>query len=135
MILVACVDQTGGMSFHNRRQSRDREVVRRILADADGSRLWLSQRSCPLFAPLGGGQVHAAEDFLLRAGAGEYAFAEALAALPDGLEAVVLYRWDKRYPADQWFPADLGALGWRLARRETFPGYSHKTIEKETYIR
>ena len=137
MILIACVDPDNGMSFYGRRQSRDREVIRRIFEDASGSRLWMADSSYPLFSGLDDGRIQTAEDFLCRAGAGEHCFAEQLEKLPNParLECVVLYRWDKRYPADSRFPADLEARGWRRIRTEAFPGYSHKTIEKEIYIR
>ena len=48
------------------------------------------------------------------------------------VERVVLYRWDRAYPADLYW--DLSLEGWTLARREEFPGFSHEIITKEVYI-
>lgn len=48
------------------------------------------------------------------------------------VERVVLYRWDRAYPADLYW--DLPLEGWTLARREEFPGFSHEIIAKEVYI-
>ena len=40
MILISCVDTALGMRFHNRRQSRDRELCGRVL-ELCGGELWL----------------------------------------------------------------------------------------------
>ena len=48
MILISCVDNALGMRFHGRRQSRDRELCRRIL-ERCGGKLWLGEKSAMLF--------------------------------------------------------------------------------------
>ena len=55
-----------------------------------------------------------------------------MAHLSGRVERVVLYRWDRAYPADLYW--DLSLEGWTLARREEFPGFSHEIITKEVYI-
>ena len=112
MTAIVCVDEAWGMAFHGRRQSRDRAVCARILEDA-------------------------AEDFLAQAGPGELCFVEEPPLLPwlDRLEGLVLYRWNRRYPADAWLDVRPGPPGWTLARREEFSGHSHERITKEVYTR
>jgi hypothetical protein len=46
---------------------------------------------------------------------------------------VVVYRWNRHYPADVRFDADLS--GFTLQSTEEFPGTSHETITKEVYVR
>ena len=74
------------------------------------------------------------ESFLEKAGPGEPCFVEdrSVAPFAGRVERVVLYRWDRAYPADLYW--DLSLEGWTLARREEFPGFSHEIITKEVYI-
>ena len=137
MRLIACVDDRDGMAFHQRRQSRDRVVRQHILADAAGARLWMNARSARQFAPEEQGLLLVAEDFLDRAQAGDFCFVEDRSPAPwlDRLEGLVLYRWNRRYPADAWLDVRPGPPGWTLARREEFSGHSHERITKEVYTR
>ena len=49
------------------------------------------------------------------------------------VEAVVLYKWNRVYPADQYFSKDLS--GWKMVETEEFAGSSHEKITKERYER
>ena len=51
------------------------------------------------------------------------------------MEGLVLYHWNRRYPADAWLDVRPGPPGWTLARREEFSGHSHERITKEVYTR
>ena len=46
---------------------------------------------------------------------------------------VVLYKWNRVYPADQYFAMDLS--GWKLVETVEFPGSSHEKITEERYER
>ena len=46
---------------------------------------------------------------------------------------IVLYKWNRDYPADVIFEVDLSK--WRLEERKDFSGYSHEKITKEIYNR
>ena len=114
MILIACVDDRGGMLFNRRRQSQDRLLRQDLLEEAGGRPGWLSPYSLKQF-PDPPENLRCAEEFFHRA------------------EGVILYHWNRRYPADLYFPLPLE--GWTLARREEFPGSSHERITKEVYTR
>jgi hypothetical protein len=60
-------------------------------------------------------------------------FAEArdLSELLPRVSTLVIYRWNRHYPADVRFEADLS--GFRLERKDEFPGKSHDIITKEVY--
>ena len=133
MILSVCIDDKGGMAFNHRRQSRDRAQQEDLLQLCGGG-LWIAPYSAPLF-DWAAEQVRVSEDFLKQAGAGEYCFAEdrPLASVVGQMEALVLYRWNRRYPSDLKFDLDLSAF--QLTETIEFPGNSHETITREIYQR
>ena len=134
MILAVCVDDNMGMLFNGRRQSQDREVRRQLLSAAGDHALWMSAYSAKQF-PEEKGRIRIDESFWDKAQAEDWCFAEA--AVPAGKEAairqIVLFKWNRVYPADTYF--DISLKGWKLAERGEFKGYSHETITKEVYIR
>lgn len=134
MILIACVDDRLGMAFNRRRQSQDRVLRGRMLERVGGAPLWMSPYSARQFGPLPS-NIHPVEDFLERAGEGEYAFTE---LDPPGrwagrIEGVLLYRWGRSYPADLAF--DLSLEGFALQSSVAFAGSSHPEITEEIYIK
>ncbi len=134
MIAVVCVDDRGGMLFNRRRQSQDRLLRQDLLEEAGGRPVWLNPYSLKQF-PDPPENLRCAEDFFRRAGEGELCFFEDADPAPwlEAAEGVILYHWNRRYPADLYFPLPLA--GWTLVRREEFPGSSHERITKEVYTR
>ena len=135
MIAIICLDDQDGMMFNRRRQSRDREVVSRILNLCEGSRLWMNPCSEPLFHEEMTQNIHVDEQFLLRAGEGEYCFVESvgLKEMEERLEKIIIFRWNRRYPAD--LRLDLCLQDWKKTEEEEFAGHSHEKITKEVYER
>lgn len=135
MILIVCLDDQNGMLFNKRRQSMDKGVRERII-DLCGQRpLWMNSYSAGQFAEiLPNFQI--AEDFLDRAGIGAYCFIEDgdVTAISDRVEGVVIFRWNRRYPADVKFPVTLFCDRWRLHHTEDFAGSSHERITQEVYL-
>ena len=136
MVLILCVDDKGGMAFNGRRQSMDRLLRADLLMAAGERALWVSPYTARQFDPVPA-NLHSAEDFLLRAGPGEFCFAEfpPLTQVLDRGEGVLLYRWNRTYPADQYLDFEPVAAGFRLISTVDFPGTSHKTLTKEVYTR
>ena len=134
MILIACVDGRNGMAFNRRRQSRDRAVRADLLAEIGERPLWVNAATARQFAPEEQARLRVDPAFLEQAGPGEPCFVEDRSVPPFAgqAERVILYRWDRAYPADLFW--DLPLEGWTLARREEFPGFSHKLITKEVYV-
>lgn len=138
MIIIQCVDNRNGTFFNRRRQSQDRLLRSRILSELHDRRLWMNayslrqfQKELPLEV-----RLSVDEDFLTKAGTGEVCFVEGLPLLPwlDRIEQVILYRWNRDYPADTYLDLALDAPPWSLAAREDFPGFSHPMLTKEVYI-
>lgn len=143
MILMACIDDNKGMMFNHRRQSQDRVLRQHILNMVGDGRLWMNEYSGKMFAKDSDGspeeRICVDEDFLNKASAGEYCFVEndpwGIDMFPDtaNIESVVLYKWNRVYPADQYFTMDLS--GWKLVETIEFPGSSHEKITEERYER
>lgn len=134
MILVACIDDKGGMLFNRRRQSQDRLLRLDLLREAGGNAIWMNGYSVKQFADPPE-NIRVAEDFYLQAGAGEFCFFEDVDPVPwlDRAEKVLLYHWNRRYPSDPpGFPQPL--VGWSVTRREDFVGASHACITKEILV-
>lgn len=143
MILIACIDDNKGMMFNHRRQSQDRVLRQHILSMVGDGRLWMNEYSGKMFAKDSDGfpeeRICVDEDFLNKASAGEYCFVEKDSWVVDlfldtaNIESVVLYKWNRVYPADQYFTMDLS--GWKLVETIEFPGSSHEKITEERYER
>lgn len=131
MILAVCVDDKDGMMFNRRRQSRDRAQQEDLLTWCGGRTLWIAPYSAPLFPD----SAQVDEAFLNKAAAGDVCFVEdrSVKAVAEQVEAVVLYRWNRTYPADLRFDLDLS--GFRLESASEFAGHSHETITREIYQR
>ena len=133
MIIAACVDDAMGMAFNHRRQSRDVLLIRRSRCARRPDRV-IHPDSAVLFEAQEAGSVRAAEDFLQQAGSGDICFVEtaAFASWADETEEIWLYRWNRAYPGDVFFPISL-EQGWKLAEKTDFSGNSHACITEEIY--
>ena len=131
MHLIVCVDDRDGLSFCGRRLSRDSRVTEHILQTAEGNALWMDAYSAKLFP---GDRICTDADFLMKARAGDYCFVETT-SLPDtydNLESVIVYYWNRTYPATVHFPRKL-LNGMKRAEVKEFPGSSHERITMERY--
>ena len=128
MTLYVCLDDRNGMLFNNRRQSRDGAVLEDIRASVSGV-LTIDAFSEKLIAAAGipyvvGEPEPGVQFFLENRKASEL--------LPMA-EKIVIYRWNRVYPADLRFDGDLS--GFTRQSTEEFPGKSHEKITKEVYVR
>ncbi len=131
MHLIVCVDEKMGMCFAGRRQSKDRLLRQDMLALAGDAPLWMAPYSAGQFdAPAE--NIRAEEDFIEKAGQGEYCFCE-LQLPQSGVETIIVYRWNRHYPADQVFPEEWLRCR-RLKESREFAGSSHEKITREVYL-
>ena len=105
-----------------------------LLREAAGGPLWMNAYSAKQFRETPDG-LRVSPDFLAEAGPGELCFVEDqdLSPWAERLEKLIVYRWNRTYPADTWFTLPLE--GWRLERTAEFAGSSHEKITKEVYVR
>lgn len=132
MILIAVVDDRMGMSFNHRRVSQDKVVLEKILAITQGKVLWMNSYSSKLFG-LEHSQINVDDNFLREAAAGEYCLTETEdpVSAETWIEQIILFRWNRKYPADTHFSIDLNK--WELVSTEEFKGNSHDKITMEVY--
>ena len=132
MRLIVCLDDKNGMAFNHRRQSRDRIVIAKIEELVKGSTLYFSSYSAKLFPS---GDFEPSEDYLSRAGEDDFCFVEIEDFTPyeQQIKEITVFRWNRVYPADLYFPTDL--TQWSLERTVEFPGHSHEKITLEVYRR
>ena len=136
MILALCVDDKWGMTFNGRRQSMDRLLRADLLEEVGERPLWMSPYTARQFDPLPS-NIRVAEDFLRQAGENDVCFAEVppLASVLKDTKGIILYRWNKVYPADTHLDFTPEEAGFILEKQVEFPGYSHILLTKEVYTR
>ena len=133
MIVIVCIDDNLGMMFNNRRQSRDIEVVKKIIEFTKGSSLWMNKYSYELFEELDCNRINIDSGFLSETANGEYCFVENIDLEPyeKWVEKIIVFRWNTVYPSDHELDIDLGS--WQLLESSEFVGKSHEKITMEVY--
>ena len=141
MIVYIAVDDENGMLFNNRRQSQDRIMRENMLQDCVGSKLWVAEYSKKFFVDENGNitpdNVVVDDDFLEKAGENDHCYVEKGDISPwmDKIDTIVLYKWNKRYPADTYFDISLLDSNWKKFSLNHFTGSSHDKIFKEVWKR
>ena len=136
MHLIVTLDEQGGMLFNHRRQSRDRVLTADLLRTVGNARLVVSPYTAKLFADIADtSSLVVAADPLAAAGEGDFCFLEENSPGESmrKVSTLILYRWNRHYPADVFFDADLREF--TLTQTEELEGFSHKIITKEVYQR
>ena len=134
MKLIVCVDDRMGMMFNKRRQSKDAKVREDILSMLEaGKRLFVSPYTAKQFLPEEQEKLYVSETFLLEATGDDICFIEDSdsSELVDKVESIILYRWNRHYPSDQYFTLDLSK--YELIASCDFVGNSHPEMWKEEY--
>ena len=123
--------------FNHRRQSQDRVLRAHIAELVGGARLWMNHYSAQQFDAESIQHLNVDDDFLQEAVEGDYCFVEDAALTPYEIwiEKMILFRWNRTYPADQFFDIDLCGGNWKLSESIEFAGHSHERITLEVYLR
>ena len=131
MKVIICLDDNGGMLFNNRRQSRDKEVLKDIIDSLKGNKLYASAFSQKLFSDYAD-SVIIDDDFLTKASENDLCFVEnkPLKSV-SGINEIIVYKWNRIYPAD--FKCDIDLSKYKLVESIDFKGFSHEKITKEIY--
>ena len=118
MIAMVCLDENNGMFFNERRQSKDRYVIRDIVHMVENNTLYINEYSKELFKNTPA-NIQISEDYFNQVSDNEYCFIEN--QIVDILKAkkVVVYRLRQ----------------YKLVSTLEFQGYSHDKIVKEVYER
>ncbi len=135
MNLIVCVDDKNGMAFNRRRQSQDREVRKRICEISRNSILRMSYYSKSQFTEANV-NIIAGDDFLFKAERDDFCFVELSdpRSFEDKIRKIILFKWNRLYPADVFFSIELKKSGWKRVDMREFRGYSHDHITEEVYL-
>ena len=131
MKLIFCLDDRGGMMFNQRRQSQDSVLRARILDYIGGSRLFMSEYSAKQFEK--SDNIVVSNKYLKKAKVNDFCFIEDGDFCFDEADEIIIYRWNRHYPADKHFDTDVRSLGFELYSSEDFEGSSHEKITEEKY--
>lgn len=129
MDVMIVIDEKNGMMFNHRRQSRDKALCEKMINYAADRNIWMDPYSAKLFPE---DCVVADVDFLQK---GDLCFVETCDITPylDKIEKLILFNWNRVYPADQFFTVDLNNQEWNIIKKEEFKGNSHDKITMEVY--
>jgi hypothetical protein len=136
MRVALCIDDKNGMLFNHRRQSRDRVLIADLLESVGEGRLYIGPFSQKLMESYGV-ETTVSENMLCEAGESDLCFVEdmPLSDVAHRIDELIIYRWNRVYPADVYLDIDIEREGFRLTDTVEFEGSSHEKITKETYRR
>ena len=126
--LAVCVDDSGGMLFAGKRQSRDRVLISELVDTTDGH-IYVTGFSEYLFREHER-KVRVVDNPFATAPDGATIFIENLDISPheDLIGEILLYKWNERYPADKII--DINLRDYRVVAKKEFAGSSHEKITK-----
>ena len=132
MNIIACIDDNKGQLFNGRRQSKDIQVISKILNITEGKNLLINSFSEKLFEEKAIVNV----DFLECAGEGDFCFIENVSASEyiEKINKVYLFKWNRKYPSDFTFDLEL-ENNFNLVSVEEFQGNSHELVTLEVWVK
>ena len=126
MKLIVCLDDNNGMMFNKRRQSRDRVLIENMIELCKDEKFYTNEYSVSLFPENAVEIFDNIEDVEK-----SYCFAENFTVNEDYVDEIIVYKWNRVYPAD--FKCDIDFSRFDLVECLDFKGFSHEKITKETY--
>lgn len=131
MKICLCIDKKNGMMFFGKRQTQDRIQRDRMLKIVGENNLWISSYSKQLFDDLP--NIIVDDNFIEQAGESDFCFIEDKEVDLSLCSTIVLYKWNRLYPADKFFEYDLKKSGYKLISKNDFVGSSHERITEEIF--
>lgn len=132
MKIIVCLDNSDGMLFNNRRQSKDKNVIKDIENLVGDNLLVATPFSWLLFGDKNI-KLATTEDFL-DVENNDYCFVENrhLNKIKNKITKIIIYRWNRNYPTDFYFDIDY-KNNFKLVSLKEFKGNSHDVITREIY--
>lgn len=136
MTLICCVDDNMGMMFNNRRQSRDIEVTKEIVCLAQDGDLFIDRYSQKLFDDSGfkDYKINGETDSVPPKNSYYFLENQYPSAFEKYADRIILFRWNRTYPADIHFDINLKD-SWKISGSKEFAGKSHDKITMEVFER
>lgn len=128
MTIILCMDDKNGISFNNRRQSRDKILIEDVMKN---NNVYILNHSFALFSEYSVKKVNNENE--LPHDAVYFHEITDPTRIMDKFDTVIIYRWNRYYPSDIQF--DLKTDLYKKIFEEDFIGSSHDKITKEIWIR
>lgn len=137
MNVIVCLDDNNGMMFNKRRQSQDKVLRCSVKELVKDSTLFMNEYSYKLYKDIDNGNIKVVESFLDECGDTDFCLVEnnSLSNYIDKINTIIIYKWNRHYPADLYFDINVQDKQWELINSEDFEGSSHEVITKEIYRR
>lgn len=137
MIVCVAVDDNMGMMFNNRRQSQDKILRKYLLNMVNGRKIWINNYTAKQFEYPLTGNIAVDENFLDKACEEDFCFVEnlSLEKYKERIKEIILFKWNRIYPADMYFDIPLVENEWKLTYVDEFEGNSHEKITMEEWKR
>ncbi|WP_426348663.1 hypothetical protein ACPWSR_13025 [Alloiococcus sp. CFN-8] len=136
MNVIICLDDSNGMMFNKRRQSRDSKVIEDISKMIGEEILYISSYSEILFksSPI---NYVITDNPLVTENCLSHCFIEdkIIDISNKDITQFTIYRWNRKYPGDLFFNSNLKENGFQLVSITEFVGTSHECIGKEVWQR
>ena len=133
MTVALCVCDAGGMMFNKRRQSKDRRVIADLVALSGEREIVITPFSEKLFSECAD-KTRVLSD-LSAPCAGSFVFCDDVAPseLAFEISTLIIYRWNRKYPADKYMGICPERDGFSLVESVDFVGDSHEKITREIW--
>lgn len=149
MKVIVCIDDSNGMMFNKRRQTKDSILRKDILTVVADATIWMNNYSAGQFEEADfvtdissssddcNSSLSIAENFLDLAGDKDFAFVEnhTLKEYENKINQLIIYKWNRKYPSDFYFDIDISTDTWKQICVTEFAGSSHEKITKEIYVK
>lgn len=133
MKISVCLDKNNGMMFFGKRLSQDVRQRERFLELIGSNKLYMTSYSAKLFDALPNIIVNEMPQNI--ASDEDYYFVEDGAYDIDKCSQIIVYKWNRNYPADRFFDVNLLKQSFRKVKSTEFEGNSHEKITEEIYER
>ena len=130
MIPIVTVDDNFGVSFNNRRLSRDSVLCEYLIEFTKNKTLWMDEYSSSIFSQFNAANIKIDNDFISRAESGDYCFIEKK-SLPPSSKKLIVCRWNREYPADIYLGLDVKK--YHVTMIDEIKGKSHERISIEEW--
>lgn len=131
MNIVVCVEDKGGIAFNKRRLSRDKKVIEDLQKLLNGKNLYIRPESKDLFVDAANLNIKTTDSPDKISDGFFFADKEDPTVLYKSGDTVVIYRWNRRYPADIFFGMEQKGQLPQLRETVDFEGNSHEKITRE----
>lgn len=137
MNIIVCLDDKNGMMFNKRRQSQDRILRIDIKNLVQNKSLFMNNYSYNLYKDIDNENIKVCENFLDECSDDDFYLVEdkLLSNYINKINTLIIYNWNRIYPADLYFDIDLQLSNWKLIDKQEFAGSSHEKITKKIYRR